>query len=41
MIITTLLLFYGEMYFTDSNQLVKTPSVMKLVLEPEHRVING
>ena len=40
MIITILLLFYGEIYYTDSDQLVKTSSVMKLVLEPEHRVIS-
>jgi len=41
MIITILLLFYDEVYFTDSNQLVKTSSVMKLMSESEHRVING
>jgi len=41
MIITILFLFYDEVYFTDSNQLVKISSVMKLMLEPEHRVIKG
>jgi len=38
MIITRLFLSHDEIFSTDSNQLVKTSRVWKLVFGPEHRV---
>lgn len=40
-LIRIVFLFHEGVFALDSNQLVKTSVVWKLVLEPEHRVVIG